>query len=123
MLHPPITPEDSDAASSTAEALEQERCWLWQQYAISVTPSVQRAVEFIKRLPGFSELGQDDQLILIKTGFFEVWLCHVARTTTNSTMMLDDGVTMSRQQLEVMYDVSNINLYIDETLLNLIIAD
>ncbi|CAH2009123.1 unnamed protein product [Acanthoscelides obtectus] len=61
-------------------------------------------VEFAKRVPGFCDLGQDDQLILIKIGFFEIWLTHSARLTTVSSMMFDDGTTFTRQQLETMYD-------------------
>ncbi|CAH2009122.1 unnamed protein product [Acanthoscelides obtectus] len=93
-----------DAASSTAEAAEAERRWLWQQFASQITPAVQRVVEFAKRVPGFCDLGQDDQLILIKIGFFEIWLTHSARLTTVSSMMFDDGTTFTRQQLETMYD-------------------
>ncbi|KAF5271030.1 hypothetical protein FQR65_LT05380 [Abscondita terminalis] len=102
---PPSSPEDNEVASSTAESLEQQKCWLWQQFAANVTPCVQRVVEFAKRVPGFCDLGQDDQLILIKIGFFEIWLSHVARLTSNTSMMFDDGTTATRQQLEIMYDV------------------
>lgn len=94
-------------ASSTAEAMEHERCWLWQQFAANITPSVQRVVEFAKRVPGFCDLGQDDQLILIKIGFFEIWLSHIARLTSNTSLMFDDGTSVTRQQLEIMYDVSS----------------
>ncbi|XP_023030338.1 ecdysone-induced protein 78C isoform X2 [Leptinotarsa decemlineata] len=105
IILPPASPEsDNEVASSTAESLELERCWLWQQFAANITPSVQRVVEFAKRVPGFCDLGQDDQLILIKIGFFEIWLCHVAKLTSNTSMMFDDGTTVSRQQLETMYD-------------------
>ncbi|CAG9839296.1 unnamed protein product [Diabrotica balteata] len=105
IILPPASPEsDSEVASSTAESMEMERCWLWQQFASNITPCVQRVVEFAKRVPGFCDLGQDDQLILIKMGFFEIWLSHVARLTSNTSMMFDDGTTVSRQQLETMYD-------------------
>ncbi|ERL86752.1 hypothetical protein D910_04158 [Dendroctonus ponderosae] len=96
--------EDDAVASSTAESLENDRGWLWQQFATCMTPSVQRVVEFAKRIPGFGSLGQDDQLILIKLGFFEVWLTHVARLTSSQSMVFDDGTTVTRQQLEIMYD-------------------
>ncbi|XP_053675361.1 ecdysone-induced protein 78C [Anopheles nili] len=86
------------------ESLEDQRIWLWQQYAMRMTPAVQRIVEFAKRVPGFGEFLQDDQLILIKLGFFEVWLTHVARSTNDSTLTFDDGVYITRQQLEVIYD-------------------
>lgn len=104
---PPGNSEDNEVASSTAESLEEHRCWLWTQFASCITPSVQRVVEFAKRIPGFCDLGQDDQLILIKIGFFEIWLSHVARLTSNTSMMFDDGTTVSREQLEIIYDVSN----------------
>lgn len=107
-LPPPPASEDNEVASSTAESIEHQRCWLWQQFASNITPSVQRVVEFAKRVPGFSDLGQDDQLILIKIGFFEIWLGHVARLTSNTSLMFDDGTIVTRQQLEIMYDVSPI---------------
>lgn len=93
------------ATSTTADSLEQERCWLWQQFAARVTPSVQRVVEFAKRVPGFCDLGQDDQLILIKVGFFEIWLSHVARLTSSTSLVFDDGTQVAVEQMEIMYDV------------------
>lgn len=71
-----------------------------------MTPLVQRVVEFAKRVPGFCDFTQDDQLILIKLGFFEVWLNYIAKTTTDLTLTFDDGTFLTRQQLEIMYDVS-----------------
>jgi len=73
-----------------------------------MTPSVQRVVEFAKRVPGFCDFTQDDQLILIKLGFFEVWLNYIAKATTDLTLTFDDGTFMTRQQLEIMYDVSSL---------------
>ncbi|BES98694.1 HOLI [Nesidiocoris tenuis] len=93
-----------EVASSTAESLEQQRIWLWQQFASHITPSVQRVVEFAKRVPGFCELSQDDQLILIKVGFFELWLSHASRLSTDTTITFSDGSFITRQQLELMYD-------------------
>ncbi|XP_034946550.1 ecdysone-induced protein 78C isoform X2 [Chelonus insularis] len=104
MIIPPTSPEDPEAASSTAETVESQRIWLWQQFAARVTPSVQRVVEFAKRVPGFCELTQDDQLILIKVGFFEVWLCHISKMTTDTSMTFEDGTYITRQQIELMYE-------------------
>lgn len=69
---------------------------------------MQRVVEFAKRVPGFCDFPQDDQLILIKLGFFEVWLSHVTKiaTTADATLTFDDGSYLSHVQLELMYDVS-----------------
>ncbi|OAD56389.1 Ecdysone-induced protein 78C, partial [Eufriesea mexicana] len=104
MIIPPASPEDPEAASSTAETVESQRIWLWQQFATRVTPSVQRVVEFAKRVPGFCDLSQDDQLILIKVGFFEVWLSHISKMTTDSSMTFEDGTYITRQQMELMYE-------------------
>ncbi|XP_059611228.1 ecdysone-induced protein 78C [Phlebotomus argentipes] len=93
------------------DPLEKHRMWLWQQYANRVTPSVQQVVEFAKRIPEFCDFTQDDQLILIKLGFFEVWLNHIAKSTTESTMIFDDGYYFTKQQLEIMYDLDYANSF------------
>lgn len=62
-------------------------------------------VEFAKKVPGFCDLSQDDQLILIKVGFFEVWLSHISKMTTDSSMTFEDGTYITRQQMELMYEV------------------
>ncbi|CAN7998628.1 unnamed protein product, partial [Ixodes hexagonus] len=97
---------------SLPDSPEQSKLGLWQQFATLVTPSVQRVVEFAKRVPGFLELVQDDQLILIKAslaGFFEVWLVHVSRGVLvgapHDTLTFSDGTYLIRQQLELMLDV------------------
>ncbi|KAL1376219.1 hypothetical protein pipiens_017021, partial [Culex pipiens pipiens] len=96
--------EKHDLIYQSLDTVEDQRVWLWQQYALRMTPSVQRIVEFAKRVPGFGEFLQDDQLILIKLGFFEVWLSHAAKAATDHALTFDDGVYVSRQQLEVIYD-------------------
>lgn len=52
-------------------------------------------------------MSQDDQLILIKIGFFEVWLGHVSRLVNSQegTVTLADGVTLSKQQMDLIFDV------------------
>lgn len=39
---------------------------------MSFTPAVREVVEFAKRIPGFRELSQHDQISLLKAGTFEV---------------------------------------------------
>ncbi|XP_046389960.1 ecdysone-induced protein 78C isoform X2 [Ischnura elegans] len=98
--------EGEGVASSVCESLERQRVVLWQVFAAHLTPNVQRVVEFAKRVPGFCDLGQDDQLILIKVGFFEVWLAHVARTVNprEGTLTFSDGTFVTRHQMDMMYD-------------------
>nr|CAA67384.1 nuclear hormone receptor [Drosophila melanogaster] len=109
LMRRPVTVPQNGIASTVAESLEFQKIWLWQQFSARVTPGVQRIVEFAKRVPGFCDFTQDDQLILIKLGFFEVWLTHVARLINEATLTLDDGAYLTRQQLEILYDSDFVN--------------
>ncbi|KAH8327622.1 hypothetical protein KR074_003751 [Drosophila pseudoananassae] len=109
LMRRPVTVPQNGIATTVAESLEFQKIWLWQQFSARVTPGVQRIVEFAKRVPGFCDFTQDDQLILIKLGFFEVWLTHVARLINEATLTLDDGAYLTRQQLEILYDSDFVN--------------
>ncbi|XP_043480248.1 ecdysone-induced protein 78C isoform X3 [Leptopilina heterotoma] len=104
IIIPPSSPKDPEVASSMAETVESQKIWLWQQFANKVTPSVQKVVEFAKQVPGFSDLSQQDQLILIKLGFFEIWLSQISKMTTNISMTFEDGTYLTKQQLELIYE-------------------
>lgn len=41
---------------------------MWQQCAIQITNAIQYVVEFAKRIYGFMDLCQNDQIILLKAG-------------------------------------------------------
>ena len=97
---------DGSPSSFTADSMEQQKITMWQHFAVLVTPSIQRVVEFAKRIPGFLDLTQDDQLILIKLGFFEIWLVHIARMVSmaDNTLTFSDGSFITKQQMEIMFD-------------------
>uniref|UniRef100_A0A0K2U275 NR LBD domain-containing protein n=2 Tax=Lepeophtheirus salmonis TaxID=72036 RepID=A0A0K2U275_LEPSM len=52
----------------------EEREVLWLRLIEAISPTIAKVVEFSKQIPGFLDLPQDDQLLLIKYGFFETWL-------------------------------------------------
>ncbi|XP_054706889.1 ecdysone-induced protein 78C-like [Uloborus diversus] len=83
---------------------EQVRAALWRTWARGLDPSIHKVVEFVKRLPGFAELVQDDQLRIIKRGFFEVWLLQAARIATPDALSFHDGACLSRRHLELLFD-------------------
>ncbi|XP_050361096.1 ecdysone-induced protein 78C-like isoform X2 [Nymphalis io] len=89
--------------SSTTSSMEALST-LWYNVAFRMTPSVQQVVEFAKRIPGFNVLPQDDQLILIKLGFFEVWLSRAAKLSNEESIIFDDGTVVTLEQLEIIYD-------------------
>lgn len=45
---------------------------VWEEFSMSFTPAVKEVVEFAKRVPGFRDLSQHDQVNLLKAGTFEV---------------------------------------------------
>ncbi|XP_060760750.1 nuclear receptor subfamily 1 group D member 2b isoform X2 [Neoarius graeffei] len=51
---------------------------IWEEFSMSFTPAVREVVEFAKRIPGFRELSQHDQISLLKAGTFEVLVVRFA---------------------------------------------
>lgn len=45
---------------------------VWEEFSQSFTPAVREVVEFAKKIPGFRDLSQHDQVSLLKAGTFEV---------------------------------------------------
>ncbi|XP_012687190.2 RAR-related orphan receptor C b isoform X2 [Clupea harengus] len=65
--------------------------WMWQRCALHITHAIQYVVEFAKRITGFMDLCQNDQIILLKAGCLEVLMirvCH-AYNSSNNTMFFD----------------------------------
>lgn len=54
---------------SGAERSSQE---IWESFSNCFTPAVKEVVEFAKGIPGFQELSQQDQVMLLKSGTFQV---------------------------------------------------
>lgn len=54
---------------SRAERTSQE---IWESFSQCFTPAVKEVVEFAKGIPGFQELSQQDQVMLLKSGTFQV---------------------------------------------------
>ncbi|KAM5280639.1 nuclear receptor subfamily 1 group D member 2 isoform 4-T4 [Ctenodactylus gundi] len=51
---------------------------IWEEFSMSFTPAVKEVVEFAKRIPGFRDLSQHDQVNLLKAGTFEVLMVRFA---------------------------------------------
>lgn len=61
---------------SGAERTSQE---IWESFSQCFTPAVKEVVEFAKGIPGFQELSQQDQVMLLKSGTFQV-ITHFKRS-------------------------------------------
>uniref|UniRef100_A0A8B9N2S1 RAR related orphan receptor C n=1 Tax=Accipiter nisus TaxID=211598 RepID=A0A8B9N2S1_9AVES len=64
---------------------------MWQRCAGRITEAIQYVVEFAKRLHGFMDLCQNDQIVLLKAGAMEVvlvWMCR-AFNSDNRTVFFE----------------------------------
>ncbi|XP_059496129.1 nuclear receptor ROR-alpha A isoform X2 [Stegostoma tigrinum] len=64
---------------------------MWQLCAIKITEAIQYVVEFAKRIDGFMELCQNDQIVLLKAGSLEVVFVRMCRAfdPQNNTVYFD----------------------------------
>ncbi|XP_055969680.1 nuclear receptor ROR-gamma isoform X2 [Sorex fumeus] len=59
---------------------QRQSMWeMWERCAHRLTEAIQYVVEFAKRLAGFMELCQNDQIVLLKAGAMEVVLVRMSR--------------------------------------------
>ncbi|KAG8520388.1 Nuclear receptor ROR-gamma, partial [Galemys pyrenaicus] len=59
---------------------QRKSVWeMWERCAHRLTEAIQYVVEFAKRLSGFMELCQNDQIVLLKAGAMEVVLVRMSR--------------------------------------------
>lgn len=86
-----------------------ERAILWEQLAVRVTPGLYRVLEFARKWSYYGELSAEDQLVLLKAQFFEIWLIYMCQSIANNQINFVDGFTFDRENMECLYDVS-INL-------------
>ncbi|EEC11492.1 hormone receptor hr3, putative [Ixodes scapularis] len=52
---------------------------LWLDCAQKLTQVIQQIIEFAKMVPGFMKLSQDDQIVLLKAGSFELCVLRMSR--------------------------------------------
>ncbi|XP_025758885.1 nuclear receptor ROR-alpha isoform X1 [Oreochromis niloticus] len=64
---------------------------MWQLCAVKITEAIQYVVEFAKRIDGFMDLCQNDQIVLLKAGSLEVVFLRMCRVfdSQNNTVFFD----------------------------------
>ncbi|XP_035772767.1 probable nuclear hormone receptor HR3 isoform X5 [Anopheles albimanus] len=71
---------------------------LWLDCAEKLTSMIQQIIEFAKLIPGFMRLSQDDQILLLKTGSFELAIVRMSRLMDLSTNCVLYGDIMLPQE-------------------------
>ena len=104
-----LTSHDLPNGTSSPDSMHVQKIIMWQNLANLINPAIQRTVEFAKRAPNFCDLSQDDQLVLIKGAFFEVWLVHISKMADHYQLTFNDGSYVSKQQLDLVLEVSFIH--------------
>ncbi|CAJ1084123.1 nuclear receptor subfamily 1 group D member 2b [Xyrichtys novacula] len=96
---------------------------VWEEFSHSFTPAVREVVEFAKKIPGFRDLAQPDQVSLLKAGTFEVLVVRFASLfdLKDRTVTFLGGKKYSVDTLRAMGagDLLNSMLDFSEKLLNL----
>ncbi|XP_019618224.1 PREDICTED: nuclear receptor subfamily 1 group D member 2-like isoform X1 [Branchiostoma belcheri] len=74
---------------------------MWEEFSERFTPAIKEVVEFAKRIPGFQQLNQTDQITLLKAGCFEVLLVRLCPMfdCKSDMMTFVNGVRIQRSQL------------------------
>lgn len=70
---------------------------LWLDCAQKLTQIIQQIIEFAKMVPGFMKLSQDDQIVLLKAGSFELCILRMSRyfdVATGSVLYNDSLLPM-----------------------------
>ncbi|XP_077994350.1 nuclear hormone receptor E75-like [Glandiceps talaboti] len=82
-------------------ASTNERLLMWTVFCEALTPGIKNVIEFAKCLPGFMLLSQDDQMTLLKQGFFEAWLVRISRVICpeDQTVIVEEDQIFTHEHL------------------------
>ncbi|CAH1984708.1 unnamed protein product [Acanthoscelides obtectus] len=83
---------------------------LWLECAQKLTTVIQQIIEFAKMVPGFMRLSQDDQIVLLKAGSFELAIIRMSRYLDLSQSCVLYGDTMLPQDAFFTSDTAEMKL-------------
>jgi nuclear receptor subfamily 1 group F protein 4 len=84
---------------------------LWLECATRLTNVIQQIIEFAKMVPGFMKLSQDDPIVLLKAGSFELCCLRLSRyfDVTTKQVLFGDGL-MPRDAFLTQADITESKL-------------
>ncbi|UYV68818.1 RORB [Cordylochernes scorpioides] len=83
---------------------------LWLDTAQRLTELIQQIIEFAKMIPGFMKISQDDQILLLKAGSFELCLLRMTRYYDPMTGGVLYGQTLMPLDVFMTTDTSEMKL-------------
>lgn len=101
-----LTDVGSDSISFIYE-YNYEKYVIWSHVAALLAPLIKPLIIFSSSIPSFFDLNWDDRLMCLKLRFFEIWVIHASRLSNSDhgTITFSNGNYVSKQQLEIIYDV------------------
>ncbi|XP_065217042.1 probable nuclear hormone receptor HR3 isoform X5 [Planococcus citri] len=63
----------------------------WLECAQKLTSVIQQIIEFAKMVPGFMKLSQDDQIVLLKSGSFELAVLRMSRYLMHNNVLYENS--------------------------------
>ncbi|GAB6022706.1 hypothetical protein CHUAL_006802 [Chamberlinius hualienensis] len=105
------TLDNNQDTAAAMDAMDKDKIRIWTRFAEYVEPSMTGIVEFAKKIPRFNEIVQDDQIAMIKSSFFEIWIMHISRTikTADETLTFCDGSYAYKHQFQLIFDTNFVN--------------
>ncbi|KAH6930833.1 hypothetical protein HPB50_019711 [Hyalomma asiaticum] len=103
---------DDGPLPTSSEAHEE----LWLDCAQKLTQIIQQIIEFAKMVPGFMKLSQDDQIVLLKAGSFELCILRMSRyfdvptgsvLYNDSLLPMDAFITQETQEIKLVNNAFN----------------
>lgn len=82
--------ENKSKITASLQTQESASEHMWGQFLSNMVPEITNVVKFCKRLPGFSEIDQEDQIKLIKQGTFEVMLARFCMLVNHDNYTMFD---------------------------------
>lgn len=102
---------DRNKFKSEKEIMDITKEELWRCFNILVNQDAFKIIEFAKEIPGFEQISQNDQILIIKNQFFKVWLLRILNLFSEEEsikklcLTFESGHSISEDQLSLIFDV------------------
>lgn len=84
--------------------LEHQRKLFWEVYGSRIAEGIDSIKESVRKFPAFRTLRIEDQITLMRYGFFEIWVIGISHFVEGDEIKFQDGKSLSRELIERAYD-------------------
>ncbi|RNA21359.1 ecdysone-induced 78C-like [Brachionus plicatilis] len=101
---------DRNKFRSEKEIMNVTKEELWRCFTVLANQDAFKIVEFAKQIPGFDQIFQNDQILMIKSHFFKVWFLRIVNlfceeeSLKKMCLTFESGHSISEDQLCTIFD-------------------